>query len=469
MNYNFLFVLLFVWNVQSQKMTDEAVDTPKMEFTFNEYLGYVKKFHPLVKTANLEINKAQANLMAARGAFDPKIEVDFDEKQFKGKEYYSILNSSFKIPTWYGIEIKAGFDQNEGLFLNPENSLPNPGLTSFGISVPIGQGLFINQRMADLRKAKMQLQLSQAERKLQAVSILYDASIAYFNWKKNYEEFQMYTQYNSNATTRFKAVQSLIEQGDKRAIDSVEAGISLKSRQLSLENSRLKLLKSKLELSNFLWLENAIPMELTDSLFPEQKIENTIQETLKTNDLLAQDFTIDNHPKINSLETKVEMLEVERKLKANLLLPKIDLSYSYLSEPQYIDSYKFENYKIGINFAYPIFLRKERGGLKLAEFKIQETTNSLNLERLQLTNKIKAQKEVIRSLNKQHIMADDLVGNYKIMLQSEERLFTFGESSLFLINSRESSLITAQLTAIALRNEFYISNSELYKIIANPD
>jgi outer membrane protein TolC len=35
--------------------------------------------------------------------------------------------------------------------------------------------------------------------------------------------------------------------------------------------------------------------------------------------------------------------------------PKIDLSYSYLSEPQYIDSYKFEN-KVGINFAYPIFL-----------------------------------------------------------------------------------------------------------------
>jgi hypothetical protein len=41
-------------------------------------------------------------------------------------------------------------------------------------------------------------------------------------------------------------------------------------------NSRLKLLKSKLELSNFLWLDNAIPMELSDILFPEQQIENTL-------------------------------------------------------------------------------------------------------------------------------------------------------------------------------------------------
>jgi hypothetical protein len=50
---------------------------------------------------------------------------------------------------------------------------------------------------------------------------------------------------------------------------------------------------------------------------------------------------------------------VDRKLKANALLPKVDLSYSYLSEPQYIDSYKFENYKVGINFS-TLFLQRKR-------------------------------------------------------------------------------------------------------------
>jgi hypothetical protein len=49
--------------------------------------------------------------------FDPKIAVDFDKKQFKDTEYYSILNSSFKIPTWNGNR-KAGFEQNEGYYLN---------------------------------------------------------------------------------------------------------------------------------------------------------------------------------------------------------------------------------------------------------------------------------------------------------------------------------------------------------------
>ncbi|OAB28011.1 Outer membrane protein TolC [Flavobacterium fryxellicola] len=446
-----------------------AQNSPSKEFTYTEFLGYVKKYHPLVKSANLEINKAQANLMMARGGFDPKIEVDFSQKQFKDKEYYSILNSSFKIPTWYGIEIKAGFDNNEGIYLNPENTVPNQGLTSLGITVPLGQGLFINQRMADVRKAKMQIQLSQAERKLQAIAVLYDASLAYFNWKKNFNEVQLYQEYNSNAQIRFKGIQTLIQQGDKPSIDSVEAGIIVKNRILNLEDSELKLAKAKLELSNFLWLENNIPLELSDELIPEIQLEFTIQESLKTNDLLNADFSITNHPKINALQSKIDMLNVEKKLKANMLLPKIDVGYSYISEPSYIDNYQFQDYKIGLDFYFPLFLRKERGSLKLAKFKVQETEFALDLERVQLTNKINAQKMEIESLLRQKELIKALVQDNLTMLNSEERLFSFGESSLFLINTRENNLVIARLSKIALENRFYISNSELFKIMANPD
>ena len=439
------------------------------ELTYNEFLGFVKKYHPLVKNANLEINKAQANLMMARGGFDPKIEVDFSKKQFKDKEYYSILNSSFKIPTWYGIEIKAGFDNNEGIYLNPENTVPNQGLTSLGISVPLGQGLFINQRMADVRKAKMQMKLSQSERKLQAITVLYDASLAYFNWKKNFNEVKLYEEYNKNAEIRFKGIKTSIIEGDKPAIDSIEAGILVKNRRLNLEDSKLKLAKAKLELANFLWLENNIPFELSEELIPETQLEFTIQESLKTNDLLNTDFSITNHPKINALQSKIDILNVEKKLKANMLLPKIDVGYSYLSEPSYIDNYQFQDYKIGLDFYFPIFLRKERGSLKLAKYKVQETEFALDLEKVQLSNKINAQKLEIASLLKQKALIKDLVQDNITMLNSEERLFSFGESSLFLINTRENNLVSAQLSKIALENRFYVSNSELFKIMANPD
>lgn len=439
------------------------------ELTYNEYLGFVKKYHPMVKSANLEVTSAQANLMMARGGFDPKIEVDFNKKQFKDNEYYSLLNSSFKIPTWYGIEVKAGFDNSEGIYLNPQNTLPNQGLTSLGVTVPLGQGLLINQRMADLRKAKIQIQLSQAERKLQAIQVLYDASVAYFNWKRNFSEVELYENYLKNAEIRFNGVQSLIKNGDKPAIDSVEAGIIVRNRKLNLEDSQLKLTKAKLELSNFLWLENNLPLELQDDIIPEEKLVNTIKETLKTNDLLVETVSIENHPKINALQNKIDILEVERQLKGNALLPKIDLGYHYLSEPNYLNDTNFNNYKVGVNFSFPIFLRKERGSLQLAKFKIQDTKYDLDLERVQLKNKITGQQTEINSLEKQRKLITDLVKDYNIMLRSEERLFSFGESSIFLINSRENNLVSSQLSALGLENRYLISNAELFKIMANPD
>ena len=460
MNFKTLVFLLFTTWVSAQEKN-------RNELTYNEYLGFVKKFHPMVKTANLEISEAQANLMMARGGFDPKIEVDFDKKQFKDKEYYSLLNSSFKIPTWYGIEVKASFDNSEGVFLNPQNTLPNQGLTSLGINIPLGQGLLINQRMADLRKAKIQVQLSQAERKLQTVEVLYSASVAYFNWKRNYTEVLLYTEYLKNAEIRFKAVTSLIKNGDKPAIDSVEAGIIVRNRQLNLEDSQLKLMKSKLELSNFLWLDNNLPLELQDTIIPEKNLENTIKETLKTNELLVETMAIENHPKINSLQSKLSILEVERQLKANSLLPKIDLAYSYLSEPNGWDTTNFNNYKLGLNFSFPLFLRKERGGLQLAKFKIQDTQYNLDLERVQLKNKINAQQAEINSLERQRKLIADIVKDYNTMLSSEERLFSFGESSIFFINSRENNLVSSQLSELSLENRYLISNIELFKIMAN--
>jgi outer membrane protein TolC len=469
MKHLLLLLTLLGLSVYGQSSIEPELPGNLKEMSYNEYLGFVKKYHPLVKSANLEISKAQANLMIARGGFDPKLELDYNKKQFQGTEYYSIMNSSFKIPTWYGIDIKAGFDENEGYYLNPQNKTPSNGLTSLGISIPLGQGLLINQRMADLQKAKIQVKLSQAEQKLQAIAVLYDASVAYFNWKKNYEEYLLYEDYSVIAQKRYTGIESLIKQGDKPAIDSIEAGIVVKNRLLTLEDSKLKLTKAKLELSNFLWLENNIPLELADVIIPEKKLGQTIQETLNISDLVNQEFLVLNHPKIEALQSKIDILTVEKKMKANMLLPKIDVGYSYLTQPNPTIPNSSDNYKVGVEFYFPLFLRKERGGLKLAQYKIQESEFIRDLEKVQLTNKISAQKTEIRSLNKQQKLINKLVTDYDTMLQSEERLFTLGESSLFLINTRENNLVSAQLSQIALENRFYTSNSELYKIMANPN
>lgn len=458
--FSFLFFLGFL-NTYSQ-------DFNKEELSYSEFLGYVKKYHPLVKQANLEVSTAQAKLMVARGGFDPKIEVDYNKKEFKGTEYYSLLNSSFKIPTWYGIEVKAGFDDTDGQYYNPQNRTPEAGLTSLGISVALGQGMFINQRMADVREGKLQIRLSDAQRKLRAIEVLYKASAAYFEWRKSFDEAQLYKNYLGFASTRFEGVKKLIEHGDSPAIDSVEAKITVRNRQLNVENGNLKLAKAKLNLSNYLWIEN-VPVELDENVKPEQNLIATLEETLRTSAMMVNVETLESHPKVQALETKMSILEVNRKLKANALLPKLNVGYNYISEPSYFDSFNADDYKFNIDFSIPIFLRKERGSLKMAKLKMQDLKFDIDQQRLELKNKIKAQQTEITSLKKQKDIIDSLVNDYLTMLNSEEKLFSFGESSIFLINSRENNLVSAKLSQIGIENQFYISNAELYKILANPD
>ncbi|WET01740.1 TolC family protein [Flavobacterium sp. YJ01] len=458
----FSFLTLFCFStMQGQNFNEE-------ELTFIEYLGYVKKYHPLVKQANLEVTNAQAKLMAARGGFDPKIEVDYNKKEFKGTEYYSLLNSSFKIPTWYGIEVKAGFDDTDGQYYNPQNRTPEAGLASLGITVALGQGMFINQRMADVREGKLNLKLSDAQRKLRAIEVLYQASEAYFEWRKSYNEAELYKNYLGFASTRFTGVKKLIESGDSPAIDSVEAKITVRNRELNVENGNLKLAKAKLKLANFLWIEN-VPVELGEMVKPEQNLGQTIEETLRTDAMMVDVESLDSHPKIQSMETKLSILEVNRQLKANSLLPKVNVGYNYISDPNYWNTFNADDYKFNIDFSFPIFLRKERGNLKLAKLKIQDMQFDIGQQRVELKNKIKAQQTEIASLRRQKVVIDNLVNDYMTMLNSEEKLFSFGESSIFLINSRENNLVSAKLSQISLENQFYLSNAELYKILANPD
>jgi hypothetical protein len=97
--------------------------------------------------------------------------------------------------------------------------------------------------MTDVRKAKVQLQLSEAENYKRLRFYMMPQLLILL--EENYSEVQLYETYNKNAQIRFDGIKSLIKAGDKRRSSSVEAGISLK-KQISLEDSQLKLNKAKL-------------------------------------------------------------------------------------------------------------------------------------------------------------------------------------------------------------------------------
>jgi outer membrane protein TolC len=438
---------------------------------FDEYLGFVKKFHPIVKQAELVIDESQAKLMKSRGAFDPKLEVDYDRKKFKGTEYFDRLNGTFKIPTWFGVELKAQFEENTGDFLNPEAFVPEDGLYSAGVMVPLGQGLLINNRMAALKQARLFREQAKADRDIYVNNILFEASLVYFRWLRAYNELKLFENFLVNAELRFQGIQRGVEVGENARIDATEARIAVNNRKLGLEQSKVKLLKAALELSNFLWLDNNVPLELQPNVVPDVNTEPIVDATFNINQLRSDETIIEEHPKILSLGYKLEGLEVDTRLKANKLLPRIDVEYNFLTQtPEIARSLNTAQYKGGFNVSFPLFLRKERGDLKLARLKMQDTEFELDATRVNLQNKINALKQELQSYVAQNEITNQMVSDYQRMLQSEERKFELGESSLFLVNSRESKLIDGQLKAIEIQNKFFNTKAKLFNSLAvNPE
>jgi len=461
-----IYIILFIlisYSAKAQNNSDEVL-------RFDEFLAYVKKYHPIVKQANLIINESEAQLMSARGGFDPKIEVDYDRKKFKNTEYYDKLNAAFKIPTWYGIELKANFEENQGDFLNPEASLPEDGLYSAGISFSVAQGFLINKRMADIKQAKLFINQAKADRDIEVNTILYQASLAYFNWLQAYNELLVFEDFLRNAETRFKAVKQNVNLGESAAIDSVEARITVYDRSLNYEKTKVNLMKSRLELSNFLWL-NGVPVELQETMIPDTNTETLINQTLSISEFNSNNFNIETHPKLLSLNYKYQSLNIERRLKSNMLLPRIDLQYNFLSEtPDVARTFNTSTYKSGVTMSFPLFLRKERGQLKLSKLKMEDTNLEIASVKINVGNKIKALQNELESFVIQNDMTTKMVIDYELLLKAEERKFNIGESSLFLVNSRESKLIDVKLKAIELQNKFFSTKALLFNNLAvNPN
>jgi len=359
--YIFILIVLFLTTFG---FAQGKGDVGLLTISFEEYLGYVKLHHPLLKQANLKLSEIEANLLKSRGGFDPKIEVDYDRKKFKDLEYYDQINATFKIPTWYGIAFKANFEENTGAFLNPNLTVPDGGLYSAGVSFSAAQGFLINERMAMLKKARFFAEQTKAERDLLINNLIFEASKVYLKWVEAHNEQEIYANFLDNAQLRFQGVKRRVIEGDKAAIDSIEAKIILQNRKLNLEAARLKNRKAALNASNFLWIKG-VPVEIESTVKPMLPKDNTINNSLLLEGIDAASSLVE-HPKLKSIDAKIESLKVDRSLKRNKLLPKLDFEYNFLTPNRdQIRSLNTDNYKAAVNFSIPLLLRKERGDVKL--------------------------------------------------------------------------------------------------------
>ncbi|WP_345169107.1 TolC family protein [Nibribacter koreensis] len=427
-------------------------------FTIQDLINQMALHHPVARQANQLSEQARQELRMARGVFDPVAASKFYQKELGGKNYYTLWDNVLKVPLWIG-EVKAGYERNQGANVNPENVTSSQGLQYVGLSVPIGQGLLIDERRATLQQAKQALALAEADRVKNINKLLLEATKAYWDWANAYHRGQLLAQGLQLANVRLQAVKERVKEGDLAAIDSVEAQIEVQNRQALLAQAQLESQNAALLVSNYLWGENNTPLELPAQVTPS--LQGTELEPLAAQDVaVLLDQARERHPEVMKLQIKLRQLDIERRFTQNKLLPKLNLEYNVIGtggtagEQWLQERYLSDNYKLGASFSVPLFLRQERGKLQITRLKINATQLELAQTTRESLNLVQASYNERKQLEEQIQLQEQIIRNSELLQRGEQERFENGESSLFLVNTREANLLSQQIKLYELKTKY---------------
>jgi outer membrane protein TolC len=452
----FLFFLFFILLFPGIR----AGDTVRI-LTENDFIAAVRQYHPVAKQAGLLMDAARARLLSARGAFDPVFQYQNDQKTFDSKNYFNYVRTEMVLPTWYGIEGYVGLERNNGVFTNDELTI---GKSSFaGIRLPLIKDLVLDTRRASLQQAKFFLRQSESEQRLVVNDLLRDASFSYWNWVRDYQLLQNFNEVIRVNEQRYELIKISYQQGDRAPIDTTEALAQLQNFQQMKAEAILKLQKSALELSTFLWMPDEQPAYLKETTLPDTAAFMKIAAftAAASLDQWMKDV-LSLHPKLQMLDWKIAGLEVERKLKFQSLLPKADLKYNFLQSGYQpwkgIGANLFENnFKYGLSILMPIPNRSGWGDYRSARVKVQAVQLEQDFTRLSLENKLRYHYSEVQNLQDQVRIYESAFGNYQRLLDAEKLRFSLGETTLFILNARENRVLETLQKLLDLKAKSYQS------------
>ncbi len=444
-------ILLNAWVGQAQ--SDSTM------LSYQEYLVNILNYHPVAQQANLKLELADLQWLSAKGNLDPTLDSDWNQKNFDDKRYYRIFNNRLRVPTKYGVSVIAGYENTQGVFLNPEKTTDEFGLWNIGVEVDVLQGLLVNERQTALEQAKVMQEMAINQQQIILNELLFDASLAYLDWQQFFYVQTVLLENQALAAQYLENTKESFFGGEKTAMDTLEAFILLQDAIALTNYNEVDLQDSRQMLENFLWF-NEVPLELQPLTKPEDYRQElfvvsdvrNIQELTRTNPLILE--------KLN----KQSLYELDLRLKKEKLKPKLKAKINPLlaTTDNLVPTYNTSDYKLGFEFSMPLFLRSERADVKMGEIKIQDNFLDIQNKQNEILNKIESnllQQIILR--DQVNLIAQNVAG-YKQLLDGENIKFQFGESSVFLLNKRQEKYINGRIKLIELNLKL---NSVLLKYL----
>lgn len=427
----------------------------------NHVLSIVKKNHPVIKMAVISNKISDSELMSAQGAFDLKLSTSAYYNRYNSSselaipQYVNMYSTELELLTRYGLLIKSGYNLNDGDIKTPLSPTGSDGEYFVAINAPLLRGAKLNAFSVQESLSKYNVEKTYNNYRLVALELLLKTVDSYWKWVAAKNKLNIEKKLLELSEFRLQAISNRVKNGDIPAIDIIEVNQEIQTRKSRVIKSERYFQKVSYELSWFLWdekSESTLSALACDSNDFNLKIISQEDYDIDKAKILA----IKNRPEIKNLEISNNIINLEKDFAANDLLPKLDI---VLRTGKQTGNDRIDGtvMKGGVEFELPIQRREAKGRVLKNNLEIDK----INFEQRNLIQQIFLQVEdamsaINMSIKNLQAIVEEVEFAEK-MENGENKKFKLGDSTLFVVNSRERATAEAKIKLINSLYEYYLA------------
>lgn len=435
-----------------------------------EVLESVERHFPLIAAAQQEQRAADAELQAARGAFDPQLRMRADGGLLgyyqNGRLDVTLEQST---PLW-GTRFFAGWRLGLGSFADYDGKLETNeyGEVRAGAVVPLWRNGPIDRSRAAIQRAVIGRPLAAktvAQQRLEAVRL---ASQRYWEWVAAGQRLHTARSLWQIAATRDSALAERVRHGDLPELERLDNQRLLASRQSLVVAAERGLAQAQIELSIYLRDTQGAPLLVPAARLPDE-LPSPVAGPLSGEQLAADIQTaLSRRPEAERARLQTEQLRIDRELARNQLAPAIDIGLTFSQDLGAGSDTRTPPVLEGsVLVDIPIPNRTAKGRLAAAEAAQARLSAQATLIRDRIRAEVQDVHALLKAALQRAVIARTELQLSQKVEAAERQRFELGDSTLVFVNLREQASAEAALREIEARLDYHRAVATYRAVLAN--
>jgi len=407
-----------------------AVPAMAQTMAWSEFVATAVERAQEVRVAEAKVAEARAKRMAAFAAFEPRVNLSSEGKDYGNDLQYRLDRAEARVGLPGGIDLVGGAAQGTGAFINPERKTPTDGLVNLGISAPLGGALIFSDRQYEWGASTRNLEIAEAKLDRTERKAILNAVKVYTFWQAQSEVQGAVDEALAVAAERLRLVREAFRLGERSEMDTLEAYLSWVDRRADAAKQANFTAGAIADVEQLLRGADTTGVDLT-GMRPQ-----SLPVVLGTSRLEASSI-----PELDMVNSALRRERLATTTAWAQWLPAPYVDYRMLQWGGSAWNPESVQWKVGLTV--PLFNQKARAELAGAQARLRAaqanataTQNQFDIVRVQLAQQVQALDSELKALTASETAAYAL-------LQQERRRFALGESTMFILASRETKYLEA--------------------------